>query len=255
MISETCRRATRLTLASAVLVFFTACASGPTASPSDPLEPMNRSIDRFNTAVDEAALKPLATAYKTHTPDPVRTGVRNFFSNLGDVWSVFNNVLQLKPKQALETTARVAVNTVFGLLGVIDVASDMNLERNKEDMGQTLGYWGMPPGPYLVLPLLGPSTLRDAGGTAVEITVGDPIGQINDPRTYGGVFGLRLLDRRASYLQAGDMLNEVALDKYTFTRQVWLQKRRSDVYDGDPPDEPELPDNRQSLPAKPATKP
>ena len=100
MISETCRRATRLTLASAVLVFFTACASGPTASPSDPLEPMNRSIDRFNTAVDEAALKPLATAYKTHTPDPVRTGVRNFFSNLGDVWSVFNNVLQLKPKQS-----------------------------------------------------------------------------------------------------------------------------------------------------------
>jgi phospholipid-binding lipoprotein MlaA len=149
----------------------------------------------------------------------------------------------------------VAVNTVFGLLGVIDVASDMNLERNKEDMGQTLGYWGMPPGPYLVLPLLGPSTLRDAGGTAVEITVGDPIGQINDPWTYGGVFGLRLLDRRASYLQAGDMLNEVALDKYTFTRQVWLQKRRSDVYDGDPPDEPELPDNRQPPPAKPATKP
>ena len=156
MISETCRRATRLALASAVLGLLTACASGPTASPSDPLEPMNRSIDRFNTAVDEAALKPLATAYKKHTPDPVRTGVRNFFSNLGDVWSVF---------------------------------------------------------------------------------------------------GLRLLDRRASYLQAGDMLNEVALDKYTFTRQVWLQKRRSDVYDGDPPDEPELPDNRQPPPAKPATKP
>ena len=255
MISETCRRATRLALASAVLGLFTACASGPTASPSDPFEPMNRSIDRFNTALDEAALKPLATAYKTHTPDPVRTGVRNFFSNLGDVWSVLNNVLQLKPKQALETSARVAVNTVFGLLGVIDVASDMNLERNKEDMGQTLGYWGMPPGPYLVLPLLGPSTLRDAGGTVVEITVGDPINQINDPWAYGGVFGLRLLDRRASYLQAGDMLNEVALDKYTFTRQVWLQKRRSDVYDGDPPDEPELPDNRQPPPAKPAIKP
>ena len=255
MISETCRRATRLALASAVLGLLTACASGPTASPSDPFEPMNRSIDRFNTALDEAALKPLATAYKTHTPDPVRTGVRNFLSNLGDVWSVLNNVLQLKPKQALETSARVAVNTVFGLLGVIDVASDMNLERNKEDMGQTLGYWGMPPGPYLVLPLLGPSTLRDAGGTVVERTVGDPIGQINDPWTYGGVFGLRLLDRRASYLQAGDMLNEVALDKYTFTRQVWLQKRRSDVYDGDPPDEPELPDNRQPHPAKPAIKP
>jgi len=255
VIAATWRSATRLALTSAVLVLFTACATGPTASPNDPLEPMNRSIDRFNTAVDEAALKPLATAYKKHTPDPVRTGVRNFFANLGDVWSVFNNLLQFKPKQALETTGRVAVNTVFGLFGVLDVASDMNLDRNNEDLGQTLGYWGMPPGPYLVLPLLGPSTLRDAGGTAVAMTVGDPINQISDPWAYGGVFGLRLLDRRASYLQAGVMLNEVALDKYTFTRQVWLQKRRSDVYDGDPPDEPELPDNRKPAPASPAPKP
>jgi phospholipid-binding lipoprotein MlaA len=237
------RSGLRLVLAAGLLGLLAACASGPTAHPSDPLEPLNRSVDRFNTVVDEAALKPLATAYKTHTPDPVRTGVRNFFGNLADVWSVFNNLLQFKPKQALETTGRVAVNTVFGLLGVIDVASDMNLDRNKEDLGQTLGYWGVPPGPYLVLPLLGPSTVRDVSGTAMELTVGDPINQIKDPWAYGGVFGLRLLDRRASFLQAGEILNEVALDKYTFTRQVWLQKRRSDVYDGDPPDEPELNDN------------
>ena len=237
------RSSLRLALAAGVLALLGACASGPTAHPSDPFEPFNRSVDRFNTAIDEAALKPLATAYKEHTPDPVRTGVRNFFSNLSDVWSVVNNLLQFKPKQALETSGRIAVNTVFGLLGVIDVASDMNLERNKEDLGQTLGYWGVPPGPYLVLPLWGPSTVRDATGTVVELVAGDPVIQIHDPWTFGGVFGLRVVDRRAAYLQAGEMLNEVAFDKYTFTRQVWLQKRRSDVHDGDPPDEPGLNDN------------
>jgi phospholipid-binding lipoprotein MlaA len=141
----------------------------------------------------------------------------------------------------LETSGRVAVNTVFGLFGVLDVASDMNLDRNKEDLGETLGYWGMPPGPYLVLPLLGPSTLRDAGGTAVAMTVGDPVNQISDPWAYGGVFGLRLLDRRASYLQAGDMLNEVALDKYTFTRDAYLQRQRNKQYDGNPPEEAAAP--------------
>jgi len=237
------RSGLRLTLAAGVLALLGACASGPTAHPSDPLEPLNRSVDRFNTAIDEAALKPLATAYQKHTPDPVRTGVRNFFGNLGDLWSVVNNLLQFKPKQALETSGRVAVNTVFGLFGVIDVASDMNLERNMEDLGQTLGYWAVPPGPYLVLPLWGPSTVRDATGTVVELVAGDPVIQIHDPWTFGGVFGLRVVDRRAAYLQAGEMLNEVALDKYTFTRQVWLQKRRSDVHDGDPPDEPGLNDN------------
>jgi len=233
----------RLALAAGYLALLGACASGPNAHPSDPLEPLNRSVDRFNTALDEAALKPLATAYQNHTPDPVRTGVRNFFGNLSDLWSVVNNVLQFKPRQALETSGRVAVNTVFGLLGVIDVASDMNLERHKEDLGQTLGYWGVPPGPYLVLPLWGPSTVRDATGTAVELVAGDPVLKINDPWAFGGVFGLRVVDRRAGYLQAGEVLNEVALDKYTFSRQVWLQKRRSDVYDGDPPDEPGLNDN------------
>ena len=228
----------RLALAAGVLALLGACASGPTAHPSDPFEPFNRSVDRFNTAMDEAALKPLATAYKEHTPDPIRTGVRNFFSNLADVWSVANNLLQFKPKQALETTGRVAVNTVFGLLGVIDVASDMNLERNKEDLGQTLGYWGVPSGPYVVLPLLGPSTLRDTASLSVD-TQGNLARQVDHVPTRNSLLATSVVDKRARYLSAGDRLDELALDKYIFVRDVFLQKRLSEVWDGDPPQAPE----------------
>ena len=145
-----------------------ACASGPNANPRDPLEPFNRGMTDVNDAVDGAVLKPVATVYRDITPDPVRTGVNNFFQNLGDVWSFINATLQLRPREAAENFLRFNVNTVFGVAGWFDVASEMGLERTRLDFGQTLGRWGVPPGPYLVLPLFGPSSVRDAAGFSIE---------------------------------------------------------------------------------------
>ncbi len=219
----------------AVLALLQACATGPQANPHDPLEPMNRRVEKFNEDLDSLVLKPVATTYKKVTPPLLRTGVSNFFNNISDVGSVFNNIFQLKVASSAEMLMRVMVNTTVGLGGVLDIASELNVERHPEDFGQTMGYWGVPPGPYLVLPLMGPSSLRDTSAMAVDYK-GDVTGYV-DPigsRTAMGV--LRTVNARANLLKLGNLLDEVALDKYSFIRDSYLQRRRSQVLDGQEPD-------------------
>ena len=212
------------------------CATGPTANPRDPFEPFNRSIFGFNDAVDRTVLKPVATAYRNVTPGVVRTGVGNFFSNLEDFWSLANSLLQLKGRAAADTAVRLSVNTFLGLAGVIDLAGEMGIDRHKEDFGQTLGYWGVPGGPYLVLPLLGNFTLRDAAALPVDFK-GDMVSNLSHQRSRYSLKALNLIDFRAAFLNASSLIEGAALDKYTFTRDAYLQSRRSAIYDGNAPDE------------------
>ena len=210
------------------------CATVKSADARDPWESMNRSVYNFNDAVDAIAVKPVARVYDKVVPKFVQTGVHNFFGNLGDVWSMANSALQLKGQHAAESFMRVSVNTFFGLGGVLDIATEMRLDRHKEDFGQTLGFWGVKPGPYVVLPIFGPSTLRDTVAFPVDYK-GDPIRQINDEATRYGLVTLRVTDVRVGLLQAVDTLKEASLDPYTFVRDAYLQKRQNDVYDGNPP--------------------
>jgi phospholipid-binding lipoprotein MlaA len=210
------------------------CATVKSADARDPWESMNRSVYNFNDAVDTVAIKPAARVYEKVVPQLVQTGVHNFLGNLGDVWSMANSALQLKGQHAVESFFRVSVNTLFGLGGVLDVATEMRLERHKEDFGQTLGYWGVKPGPYIVLPILGPSTLRDTLAYPVDYK-GDAVRQFSDQATRNSLVALRVTDVRVGLLQAVDTLKEASLDPYTFVRDAYLQKRENDVYDGNPP--------------------
>jgi phospholipid-binding lipoprotein MlaA len=207
------------------------------AHPADPFEGWNRGVFRFNDAVDEAVLKPVATGYRKAVPHPLRLAVGNFFGNVSDAWSAVNHFLQGKPQSGLEMTMRVATNSVFGLAGVLDVASEAGLERQQEDFGQTLGRWGCGPGPYLVLPLLGPSTLRDSFGLPLDRAASPALAFKSDADRLG-LLALDLVDTRARLLDAGRLIDEIALDRYGFLRDAYLTRRRSLVYDGDPPDEP-----------------
>jgi len=226
----------RWTGAAAAFALVAGCATGPNANPADPFEPMNRGVSRFNETVDDAVLVPVATAYQRALPSMVRSGVNNFFNNIGDVWSLANNVAQLKLQGSAETFMRLNVNTFFGLGGLLDVASDAGISRHEEDFGQTLGYWGVGPGPYVVLPLLGPSTLRDTVAKPLDY-YGDPLAHMEDVRWRNSLTALRVVDTRSQYLRAGRLLGDAALDKYSFTRDAFLQRRRSQVYDGNPPDD------------------
>jgi phospholipid-binding lipoprotein MlaA len=221
-----CRRV----MVGALLGLLAACASGPNANPRDPLEPFNRGMTDVNDAVDGAVLKPVATVYRDITPDPVRTGVNNFFQNLGDVWSFINATLQLRPREAAENFLRFNVNTVFGVAGLFDVASEMGLERTRLDFGQTLGRWGVPSGPYLVLPIFGPSSLRDAAGFSIE-SRGDLVQGLSDIPMRNSLYVLRAVETRANLLRATTLLEGAALDKYSFTRDLYLQRRESQIED------------------------
>ncbi len=228
-------RSAALALAGALLG---GCASGPNANPADPLEPYNRSMTRFNDNLDKAVLKPVATAYRDVTPQPVRTGVGNFFSNLGDAWSFANNLLQLRGREAFDSMVRFSVNSVLGLGGVLDVAEEAGLERfTSEDLGQTLGFWGIKSGPYLVIPFIGPSNLRDSAAWLLEIN-DSPVGRIwQEPRDHNPAMALQLLNTRANLLNAGRVFDEIALDKYVLLRDAYLSRRRSQIYDGEPPED------------------
>ncbi|HRP20784.1 MAG TPA: VacJ family lipoprotein [Alicycliphilus sp.] len=201
------------------------CASGPHANPADPFEPYNRGMTTFNDNVDKAVLKPVATLYRDATPQPLRTGVGNFFANLGDAWSFVNNLLQLRPLEAYDSMVRFSVNSVLGLGGVLDIASEMGVERHRQDFGLTLGRWGVPTGPYLVLPLLGPSTVRDTAALPVDYMVGDLVDHVHDVPVRNSLYGLRFIDKRAQLLGATTVLDEAALDPYSFTRDVYLKLR------------------------------
>ncbi|MDI1237868.1 MAG: VacJ family lipoprotein [Polaromonas sp.] len=231
-----------------VLALLQGCALGP--NPRDPFEPFNRSVTRFNDGLDEAIVKPVAQAYQNTIPSPVRTGVNNFFGNLSDVWSFVNNVLQAKPQAAVDSFMRVSVNTLIGLGGVLDWATPMGIERHSEDFGKTLGHWGMATGPYLVLPVLGPSTVRDAAARVVDAQ-GDLVLQIDNVPVRNSLYVLRAVDLRASLLRAGEVLDQAALDKYSFTRDAYLQ-RRGVVIDsnGDTEERYDLPETPAPAPAK-----
>lgn len=219
-----------------VLLALAGCATGPKADRRDPIEPFNRTVHEFNNAVDTTVIKPVATAYRDVVPPMVHTGVGNFFNNLQDGWSVVNNTLQLKGVYARDSLIRFGVNTFAGLGGVLDLASEMKVERHTKDFGHTLGYWGVGPGPYLVIPFWGPSDVRDAAAQVVDVKA-DLSGLIPDVALLNSLTVLRLVDKRASLLDATAMLDAIALDKYTFTRDAYLQRRRSSIYDGNPPDE------------------
>ena len=223
----------------ALMLVSAGCATGPNANPKDPLEPMNRSISKFNDTLDDNVLKPAATGYRDYTPQFLQTGVSNFFRNLSDVLSILNSGLQLKGHDTAESFMRVTVNTVFGIYGIFDVATPIGLERHTEDFGQTLGYWGVPNGPYLVLPVLGPSTVRDAAVLPLEFSL-DPVSNHDAVAERNAAVFTRIIDKRATLLKTTDLLSSAAIDKYSFTRDSYLQFRRNQVYDGNPPDEDEL---------------
>ena len=208
-------------------------------NPDDPLEGYNRAMFRFNDSVDKAVIKPVATGYKKVMPEVARTGVTNFFSNLGDVWIGVNNVLQGKVGPGVSDFGRFAINTTVGIFGLFDVASNAGLEKHNEDFGQTLGRWGMGPGAYLVLPILGPSDLRDGFSQLVVDWHGDPLWYVANIPTRNELVATHFIDQRANLLDTTQLLDEAALDPYVYTRSAYLQRRRSLVYDGHPPREPD----------------
>lgn len=217
----------KILMALALASLLAGCASGPNRNPDDPLEPYNRKMSEFNETVDRAVLKPVATAYQDATPALVRTGVSNFFANLGDAWSFVNNSLQLQVEPAVTSFFRFAINSTMGLAGVLDVASEMGMDRYKQDFGLTLGRWGVPTGPYVVLPIMGPSTLRDTAALPVDMW-GNPISVVDPVSARNSLYALRAVDARANLLRAGSVLDSAALDKYSFTREVYLQVRREE---------------------------
>jgi phospholipid-binding lipoprotein MlaA len=231
------RLALAITLASALSLG--GCATGPYADPRDPFEPVNRAVYSFNELLDRVLVKPLAQGYNAVMPGPANQGVTNFFNNLRDVTSAVNNLLQLKVGRAASDVGRVAINSTIGLLGLIDVASNMNIPSYKEDFGQTLGVWGFGSGPFIVWPLIGPSSGRDSVGLVADWFT-DPITYIDDSTVRWTLRGLNIVDTRAGLLNATRVVDQAALDPYAFIRDAFLQRRESQVHDGNPPDDTDL---------------
>ncbi len=204
------------------------------AETNDPLEPLNRGIYGFNDAVDRAVLKPVAQGYEKVVPTPVRSCVSNFIANLGDIWSSVNSFLQGDGHQGINSAGRVMLNSTMGVFGCFDVATGQGVPRVREDFGQTLAVWGVGSGPYLVLPLLGPSTLRDTVALPLDIAA-DPFVEIDHVRTRNATVALELVDMRTNLLPASKLVDEVALDPYSFVRDGYLQRRESLIHNGNPP--------------------
>lgn len=225
----------RALCAAAMLALVSGCAT-TNGDPRDPFEGFNRAMYSFNDSLDEAVVKPVATAYKEALPEVAQIGVRNFFSNLEDVFIGVNNLLQGKPLEAASDWMRVALNTVFGAVGLLDWGSEIGLEKHNEDFGQTFGRWGVGDGPYLVWPLLGSSTLRDTLGRVIDVQV-DPVRNHRPIAARNAMLITQGISRRAYLLDASRLLEEAALDKYVFQRDAYLQRRRDLIYDGSPPKE------------------
>ncbi|MEO8837867.1 MAG: VacJ family lipoprotein [Herbaspirillum sp.] len=214
------------------LLLLAGCAGSGGHDPRDPFENFNRSMFTFNDAVDRAALKPVATVYRDATPSFVQTGIGNFFGNIGDVWSTVNSFLQGKLERGVTGVMRVAVNTVLGLGGVLDISSEAGLTRHQSDFGQTLGTWGVQSGPYMVLPLLGSSTVRDTAGLPLDIY--GNLWTYKTPVLWRNVgAGVRVIDKRASLLDASELIDNAALDRYQFVRDAYLQRRAGQISDQD----------------------
>ena len=225
------------------------------AGPKDPYESVNRKVFAFNDTLDTYALKPVATAYNKVVPSPVRTGIHNFFGNFSDAWSAVNQLLQGKPGDAGTMTLRVLTNTTLGMAGLFDPATRLGLERKPEDLGLTLGHWGLEPGPYLVLPLFGASDIRDGLALPFDTYVSPAL--LVAPKYWKelGVDAVGVIDTRAGLLGASQMLDELAFDRYTFLRDAYITRRRSLVYDGNPPDLPDEDDDDPKSAPAPATPP
>jgi phospholipid-binding lipoprotein MlaA len=226
----------RVLLLSLVAVLSGCASSGEERDPRDPFEPFNRGVYRFNDTVDEYVAQPVARTYRKVLHQEIRTRVGNFFANVQDLFIGVNNLLQGKPADAVNDWARFAFNSTFGLLGIHDVASEWGLEKHNEDFGQTFGRWGAPSGPYLVLPFLGSSTVRDGVGTGFDYYFA-PLGEVRPIALRNTLFGVYLVNTRADLLDASRILDEAALDRYVFQRDAFLQRRRSLIYDGNPPRE------------------
>lgn len=223
-----------LTLSLGIL---TACASVPGgATEGDPFESFNRAMFSFNDGLDEYLLKPVAEGYDAVVPSPIKTGISNFFSNLGDLFTILNDILQFKFGQALEDTGRFIFNSTIGIYGLIDVATPMGLVKHDEDFGQTLATWGVGDGPYIVLPFFGPRTMRGTAGLAVDSSY-DPVYEITDEEALYGTVLLRTVDTRYKLLKATRVVEQAAVDKYSFVRDAYLQNRKNLIYDGNPPED------------------
>lgn len=214
----------------------TGCASS--GNPKDPIEGFNRAMFAFNEGLDTAIIKPVATGYEAVLPSPVRTGVTNFFGNIDDLFIGVNNLLQGKVPEAFSDLGRVVINTTIGLLGVLDVASEAGLEKHDEDFGQTFGRWGVGNGAYVVVPFFGPRTVRDTVGLVLDVAA-DPVANHEPTRVRNAALVLRLVNDRANLLPADKVVEEAALDKYSYMRDAYLQRRRNQIHDGNAPREVE----------------
>jgi phospholipid-binding lipoprotein MlaA len=210
------------------------CATS--GNPKDPIEGFNRAMFSFNEGLDKVVIKPVAQGYDAALPTPVKTGVTNFFANLADVFIAVNNLLQGKVPEAASDGGRFAVNTTVGVLGFMDIASDMGLEKHDEDFGQTFGRWGVGPGPYVVVPFFGPRTARDTVGLVLDVKT-DPVANYSHVATRNTLLAVRVESDRANLLPADKVIEEAALDKYSYIRDGYLQRRRNLIYDGNPPRE------------------
>jgi phospholipid-binding lipoprotein MlaA len=218
-------------------LFLTGCATTQHQSKvNDPLEGYNRVMHSFNDTVDKAVIKPIAQGYDFIMPAPLSTGVSNFFSNLNEITVIANDILQFKFTQAFYDTSRFTINSTLGIVGFMDVASDFGYRKNNEDFGQTLGSWGIGPGPYLVLPFLGPKDIRDTVGLVGDYYT-DPMAYVKPSGTRDPARVLWIVDGRANLLKAEKILKEAAIDEYVYVRDAYLQRRQSLVYDGNPPEE------------------
>lgn len=215
------------------------CASTGSRSDADPWEGFNRGAFAFNESLDKHVMKPVAQGYVNVTPSFVRTGVNNFFGNISDAWTSVNQLLQGKPREAISDAGRVVLNTTMGLLGFLDVASGAGAEKHEEDFGQTLAVWGVPSGPYLVLPFFGPSTARDAPARAADPSWWAYKDAVRPESVYWASVTLDAVRTRANLLPVESAIEEAAIDKYAFIRDAWMQRRRSQVYDGNAPRVPE----------------
>ena len=225
-----------LTICSIATLVLSGCASFRNAAPGDPLEPINRGIFSFNSTFDHYLFKPIAKGYDAAVPGPVKKSVSNVFQNASDAQSIVSDALQLKGAKMGDDLGRVMINTTIGLGGLFDLATPMGIERGNEDLGQTLGYWGLGAGPYLVIPFLGPSTARDLVGRYGDGKI-DPVALVSSVPLRNTLMGKRVVDTRVALFPAEALMNQAALDRYTFMRSAYLQRRESLVLDGKRPKE------------------
>ncbi len=230
--SHVVKRMAVVAAAVVLLIGLSGCATTAN-NPKDPFEGFNRVMFSVHEGID-VVVKPVAEGYDKVAPDPVKAGIGNFFGNIADIWIAVNNFLQGKPADGFSDIGRVLVNSTVGIVGLIDVASEIGLEKHAEDFGQTLGTWGVESGPYLFWPVIGPRNVRDTFGFVVDASV-DPVGHLEDVSARNTLMGIRFIDLRASLLPADKVVEQAAFDKYNYIRNAYFQNRRSVIHDGNPP--------------------